>query len=67
MNKTRFVILTTLALLACAISLHAQTGSGGGCTDSPEAPTALLMLLGSGGIFLGSSALRKVFRRGGKR
>jgi XrtJ-associated TM-motif-TM protein len=67
MNKTRFAILTTLALLACATSLHGQTGSGGGCTDSPEAPTALLMLVGTVGMFFGSSALRKVFRRGGKR
>lgn len=63
MNKTRFVVLSALALLACTTSLHAQTG----CTDSPEAPTAMLMLVGCAGMFYGSSALRKVLRRGGKR
>jgi XrtJ-associated TM-motif-TM protein len=63
MNKTRFVILSTLALLACAASLQAQSG----CTDSPEAPTALLMLVGTAGMFYGSSVLRKVLGRGGKR
>jgi len=63
MVKIRFAILSTLAFLACATSLHAQ----GGCTDSPEAPTALLMFVGSAGMFYGSFALRKVLGRKGKR
>jgi XrtJ-associated TM-motif-TM protein len=61
MIKTRYVILSALALLAFATSLRAQDG----CTDSPEAPTALLMLVGSAGMFYGSSVLRKVLRGGG--
>ena len=63
MIKARYVLLSTFALLAFATSLHAQTG----CADSPEAPTAILMLVGSVGMFYGSSALGKVLRRGGKR
>jgi XrtJ-associated TM-motif-TM protein len=68
MIKSRYAVLSAIALLFSAISLHAQaTGSGGGCVDSPEAPTVLLVLVGSLGMFYGSSALRKVLRRGGKR
>jgi len=59
MFKIRYTILAALALLGFASSLHAQ----GGCVDSPEAPTAFLMLLGSAGIFYGSSALKKVLCR----
>ena len=66
MIKIRYFILASLALLGFATVLHAQ-GTGGGCDDSPEAPTALLMLVGAAGMFYGSSALGKVLRRGGKR
>lgn len=63
MDKTRFVILSALALLACATSLHAQ----GGCVDTPVAPTILLILVGSAGMLYGSSVLRKVLCRNGER
>jgi XrtJ-associated TM-motif-TM protein len=66
MNKSRFVLLSAFALLGFATLLRPQ-GTGGGCVDSPEAPTAILMLVGSAGMFYGSSALRKLLRRGGKR
>jgi XrtJ-associated TM-motif-TM protein len=63
MIKTRYVILFGPVLLISAASLHAQ----GGCTDSPEAPTALLMLVGTVGMFYGSSVLRKMLRRVGNK
>jgi XrtJ-associated TM-motif-TM protein len=63
MIKTRYVILLALALLISTASLQAQ----GGCTDSPEAPTALLMLVGTVGMFYGSSVLIKMLRRTGNR
>jgi XrtJ-associated TM-motif-TM protein len=63
MIKTRYAVLSALALLFAAVSLHAQSG----CLDSPEAPTALLMLVGSAGMFYGPNLMRKVLRRGGKR
>lgn len=66
MNKARYLILASLALLGFAAVLHAQ-GSGGGCDDSPEAATALLMLVGAAGMFCGSPVLSKVLRRNGKR
>ncbi len=65
MIKFRYAVLSAIALLFAAISLHAQTG--GGCVDSPEAPTALLLIVGSAGMFYGPYLLRKVLRRGGKR
>ena len=63
MIKRHYPALSVLALLVFATSLHAQ----GGCVDSPEGPTILLMLVGSAGMFYGSSVLRKVLRRAGKR
>jgi XrtJ-associated TM-motif-TM protein len=47
--------------------VHAATGSGVGCVDSPEAPTALLMFIGAVGMFYGSSVLRKALCRSSKR
>ncbi len=46
-----------LAAMACipGASLHAQHG----CIHSPEAPTGVLMLVGSAGMIYGSSWLRK--------
>jgi XrtJ-associated TM-motif-TM protein len=47
-------------LLACgSASLLAQ----GGCFDSPEAPTDVLLLVGSAGMFYGSSFVMKVLRK----
>ena len=63
MIKARYATLAALALLFVSASLHAQSG----CVDSPEAPTDVLMLVGFVGMFYGSSALMKVFRRNGKR
>ena len=63
MIKFRYAVLSALALLFLSASLQAQTG----CTDSPEAPTALLMLVGAAGMFYGSSVLGKAFGRGGKK
>jgi XrtJ-associated TM-motif-TM protein len=63
MIRIRYVVLSAVALLSVTISLHAQ----GGCVDSPEDPTAVLMLVGTAGMFYGMSVLRKVLRRGGKR
>lgn len=63
MIKKSYVVLAALVLLPFATSLYSQTGTGGGCVDSPEAPTALLMLIGSVGIFYGPFALKKVLCR----
>jgi XrtJ-associated TM-motif-TM protein len=63
MTKTRYVVLVVLAHFCAASSLYAQSG----CTDSPEAPTIVLLLVGVAGLFSGSSALKKVLRRGGNR
>jgi len=54
MIKARNIILSALAFLIASTSLHAQ----GGCSDSPEAPTVVLMFIGAAGILCGSSALR---------
>jgi XrtJ-associated TM-motif-TM protein len=63
MIKRHYSAFSVVALLVFATSLHAQ----GGCTDSPEAPTVLLMLVGAAGMFYGSSVLRKVLCRNRKR
>ena len=63
MIKFRYVVLSAIALLLVSTSLQAQ----GGCVDSPEAPTALLMLVGTVGMFYGPLVVRKLFGRGGKR
>jgi XrtJ-associated TM-motif-TM protein len=63
MIKFRYVALSMLTLLSTAKALYAQ----GGCVNSPEAPTALLLLVGSAGMLYGPNLLRKVFRRGGSR
>lgn len=63
MIKTRDFVLFAFVLLASAASLHAQ----GGCVDSPEAPTVVLILVGSVGMFFGSSLLRKMLRRDGEK
>ena len=54
MIKTRHIILSAVAFLFVSASLHAQSG----CGDSPEAPTVVLMVIGSVGMFFGSFALR---------
>jgi XrtJ-associated TM-motif-TM protein len=59
MNAIQFRFLAALLLVVATTSAHAQ----GGCFDSPEAPTDVLMLVGSAGMFYGSSVLMKVVRR----
>jgi XrtJ-associated TM-motif-TM protein len=51
-------ILLVLTLFAVTTQLHAQTG----CTNSPEAPTGILLLVGLAGISLGSPLSRKILR-----
>jgi XrtJ-associated TM-motif-TM protein len=63
MKSLRFVISAIFALLILPSVAHAQ----GGCVDSPEAPTDVLMLVGSIGMVYGSSVIWKVFRKSGKR
>ena len=61
MKKTLF-LLAFVFVLAAATPLYAQ----GGCVDSPEAPTDVLMLVGSIGMMYGSSVAMKVLRRSRK-
>jgi XrtJ-associated TM-motif-TM protein len=58
--KTKFFALAALTVALGTVSLHAQSG----CFDSPEAPTDVLLLVGSAGMFYGSSLLMKAFRKG---
>jgi len=53
MKKTLLVVGAVL-LLAAAMPLYAQSG----CGDSPEAPTAILALVGSAGAFVVSARAR---------
>ena len=51
MKAFRFTLLAATMFLALPVVMHAQ----GGCVDSPEAPTDVLMLVGSIGMVYGSS------------
>jgi XrtJ-associated TM-motif-TM protein len=61
MNRSKLISLTSVALVLLfhAVSLHAQNG----CTDSPEAPTDVLLAVGAIGLTRGS-AIVSWFRRG---
>lgn len=59
MKFSRINLLVILALLALPALMHAQ----GGCVDSPEAPTDVLMLIGSAGMVFGSSLVMKLARK----
>ena len=48
--------------IACASACHPLYAQGG-CLDSPEAPTDVLMGVGVVGMFYGSSIAMKVLRR----
>jgi XrtJ-associated TM-motif-TM protein len=52
--KKSLLVVGTVLFLAAALPLHAQSG----CGDSPEAPTAILALVGSAGAFLVSARAR---------
>ncbi len=59
MIKSQRGTLFVLTCLCASTSLHAQSG----CTDSPEAPTMILLLVGMAGMFYGSSLLMKMLRQ----
>jgi XrtJ-associated TM-motif-TM protein len=59
MKTLRFILTTVLLSLAVPVVMHAQ----GGCVDSPEAPTDVLMLVGSIGMMYGSSVAIKLLRK----
>jgi len=53
------VVFALVVMLAGTAQLHAQ----GGCVDSPEAPTDVLMLVGSIGMMYGSSVVMRQLRK----
>lgn len=60
MKKNLILKLCVMAaLLGSAGNLHAI----GGCDDSPEAPTDVLLMIGAAGMVYGSSLVAKVLRR----
>jgi XrtJ-associated TM-motif-TM protein len=60
MKKNLILQLCVMAVLlgACG-TLHAI----GGCDDSPEAPTDVLLMIGAAGMVYGSSLVTKLLRR----
>jgi XrtJ-associated TM-motif-TM protein len=62
MKVFRYVSPALLVFLCVPLVMHAQ----GGCVDSPEAPTDVLMLVGSIGMVYGSSVAMKILRRSRK-
>jgi XrtJ-associated TM-motif-TM protein len=63
-SHTRMRALRTgvFVAIACSIACKSLYGQGG-CLDSPEAPTDVLMGVGVVGMFYGSSIAMKVLRR----
>ena len=59
MKTFRVSLFAVLMFLAVPLALHAQSG----CSDSPEAPTDVLMLVGAAGMIFGSSAAMKLVRK----
>jgi XrtJ-associated TM-motif-TM protein len=53
------ILFAIFAVMFFSLHAHAQ----GGCVDSPEAPTDLLVLVGSTGMIFGSSLVMKALRR----
>jgi XrtJ-associated TM-motif-TM protein len=51
MRTARFALFALLAFIAVPTGMYAQ----GGCVDSPEASTDILMLIGTIGMIYGSS------------
>ncbi len=56
MRIARVSALFAVVLLLATLSAHAQHG----CTDSPEAPTDVLMLVGAVGLFQGSRLFQRL-------
>ena len=63
MKIIRRIPFVAIAILLLTVSAHAQ----GGCVNSPEAPTAVLLLVGSAGAvcsrFVSKLVRRAVARR----
>ncbi len=59
MHKVRLSLFAVSALSLTTTTLHAQHG----CVHSPEAPTGVLMLVGSVGMTYGASWLRTTVAR----
>lgn len=62
MKAIRFVVLAGLMFFGVFIMMQAQ----GGCVDSLEAPTDVLMLVGFVGMIYGSSMVIKMLRKSRK-
>ena len=62
MKVFRISLFALLMFLAIPVLMYAQSG----CSDSPEAPTDVLMLVGSIGMIYGSSVMTKLLRKSGK-
>ena len=60
--QIRMLRTAVLMAIACASACHPLYAQGG-CLDSPEAPTDVLMGVGMVGMFYGSSIAMKVLRR----
>jgi len=59
MKMFRICFLASSVFFVSVTALHAQ----GGCVDSPEAPTDVLMLVGSIGMIYASSVVTKMLRK----
>lgn len=59
MHKVRLIVFVAIACSIVCKSLYAE----GGCLDSPEAPTDVLMGIGVAGMFYGSSIAMKAIRK----
>ena len=58
MKEFRFALSAILMVLAVPAVMHAQSG----CSDSPEAPTDVLLMIRSVGMIYGSSLAMKLLR-----
>jgi XrtJ-associated TM-motif-TM protein len=59
MKVIRCVLGAIVVFFAVPVVMHAQ----GGCVDSPEAPTDVLMVVGTVGMMYGSSVVMKFLHR----
>ena len=62
MKKSSLLLTAIAVMLTVTVSANAQTG----CALSPENPTVVLALVGSGGAFLASARARFKARRNSK-
>ncbi len=59
MKILRNCIMVAVIAFSVARSAHAQSG----CTDSPEAPTDILLLVGAVGVFQGQRVIQWLRKR----